>query len=167
MTDTALEAVLRRDWRTQSGGHVPGTGGTRSRAGPGDGSSARSRLRRRRIGHGDARTADPTRSHDGAVAGPARLYARACPRGVLALEIRHQTQRFIVVNNGHRDFVFASGSRSLKLRYLVPLYAKELVMHNFAGLSADQLLERMVELSLRTEEHRHALEGAALVAAPF
>ena len=59
----------------------------------------------------------------------------------------------IVVNNGHRDFVFASRTRSLKLRYLVRLYAKELVMHNFAGLSADQLLERMIELSLRTEEH--------------
>jgi hypothetical protein len=26
-------------------------------------------------------------------------------------------------------------------------------MHNFVGLPADQLLERMVELSLRTEEH--------------
>jgi hypothetical protein len=59
----------------------------------------------------------------------------------------------IVVNNGHRDFVFASRSKSLKLRYLVRLYAKELVMHNFAGLPADQLLERMVELSLGTEEH--------------
>jgi hypothetical protein len=33
------------------------------------------------------------------------------------------------------------------------LYAKELVMHNFVGLPADQLLEHMVELSLRTEEH--------------
>jgi hypothetical protein len=36
---------------------------------------------------------------------------------------------------------------------VVRLYAKELVMHNFVGLPADQLLERMVELSLRTEEH--------------
>jgi hypothetical protein len=59
----------------------------------------------------------------------------------------------IVVNNGHRDFVYASRNKSLKLRYLVRLYAKELVLHNFAGLPADQLLERMVELSLRTEEH--------------
>jgi hypothetical protein len=59
----------------------------------------------------------------------------------------------IVVNNGHRDFVFASRSKSLKLRYLVRLDAKELVMLNFAGMPADQLLERMVELSLRTEEH--------------
>jgi len=63
------------------------------------------------------------------------------------------TRNVIVVNNGHRDFVYASRSKSLKLRYLVRLYAKELVMHNFAGLPADQLLERMVELSLRTEEH--------------
>jgi hypothetical protein len=59
----------------------------------------------------------------------------------------------IVINNGHRDFVYASRGKSLKLRYLVRLYAKELVMHNFVGLPADQLLERMVELSLRTEEH--------------
>jgi hypothetical protein len=59
----------------------------------------------------------------------------------------------IVINNAHRDFVYASRSKSLKLRYLVRLYAKELVLHNFVGLPADQLLERMVELSLRTEEY--------------
>ena len=58
----------------------------------------------------------------------------------------------IVINNGHRDFVYASRNKSLKLRYLVRLYAKELVLRNFVGLPADQLLERMVELSLRTEE---------------
>jgi hypothetical protein len=67
---------------------------------------------------------------------------------------RYDVERnVIVVNNGHRDFVYASRSRSLKLRYLVRLYTKELIMRNFAGLPADQLLERMVELSLRTEEH--------------
>jgi len=59
----------------------------------------------------------------------------------------------IVVNNGHRDFVYTARNKSLKLRYLVRLYAKELVLRNFVGLPADQLLERMVELSLRTEEH--------------
>jgi hypothetical protein len=62
-------------------------------------------------------------------------------------------RNLIVVNNGHRDFVFASRSKSLKLRYLVRLYAKELVLRNFVGLPPDQLLERLVELSLRTEEH--------------
>ena len=59
----------------------------------------------------------------------------------------------IVINNGHRDFVYASRTKSMKLRYLVRLYAKELVLRNFVGLPADQLLERLVELSLRTEEH--------------
>jgi hypothetical protein len=58
----------------------------------------------------------------------------------------------IVVNNGHRDFVFASRSQSLKLRYLIRLYIKELVLRNFAGLPVDKSLERMVELSLYTEE---------------
>ena len=63
------------------------------------------------------------------------------------------TRNIIIVNNGHRDFVYAARSKSLKLRYLVRLYAKELVLKNFRGLPSDALLERMVELSLRTEEH--------------
>jgi hypothetical protein len=63
------------------------------------------------------------------------------------------TRNVIVINNGHRDFVYASRNKSLKLRYLVRLYAKELILRNFAGLPAHLLLERMVELSLRTEEH--------------
>lgn len=62
-------------------------------------------------------------------------------------------KNIIVVNNGHRDFVFAARNKSLKLRYLVRLYAKEIVLKNFVGLPPDQLLERMVELSLRTEEN--------------
>ena len=58
----------------------------------------------------------------------------------------------IVVNNGHRDFVFASRIQALKLRYLVRLYVKELVLRNFSGVPGDQLLERMIELSLYTED---------------
>lgn len=58
----------------------------------------------------------------------------------------------IVVNNGHRDFVYASRSRAVKLRYLCRLFAKELVQHNFPGSSADHLLERKIELLLHTEE---------------
>jgi hypothetical protein len=50
------------------------------------------------------------------------------------------------------DFVYAARNKSLKLRYLIRLYCKELVLNNFVG-PADQLLERMVELSLRTEEN--------------
>jgi Histidine kinase-, DNA gyrase B-, and HSP90-like ATPase len=58
----------------------------------------------------------------------------------------------IVVNNGHRDFVFATRSRALQLRYLVRLYVKELVLKNFAGLPPEQFAERMIELSLYVEE---------------
>ncbi len=59
----------------------------------------------------------------------------------------------IVINNGHRDFVFASRNKALKLRYICRLFSKELVLKNFAGYPADQLLERMLELTLHTEEH--------------
>jgi len=62
-------------------------------------------------------------------------------------------QNVIVINNGHRDFVYASRIKSLKLRYICRLFAKEMVFKNFPGLSPDQLLERMIELSLYTEEH--------------
>jgi Histidine kinase-, DNA gyrase B-, and HSP90-like ATPase len=63
------------------------------------------------------------------------------------------SRNVIVINNGHRDFVYVARTRALKLRYLIRLYAKELVLRNFVGLPPDQLLERMVELSLRTEEN--------------
>lgn len=59
----------------------------------------------------------------------------------------------IVINNGHRDFVFASRNRALKLRYICRLFAKEMVQKNFPGYSPNELLERMIELSLYTEEN--------------
>ena len=62
-------------------------------------------------------------------------------------------QNVVVINNGHRDFVYCSRNRARKLRYICRLFAKELVLHNFPGMSAEQLLERMVELSVYTEEN--------------
>ena len=62
-------------------------------------------------------------------------------------------RNLIVVNNGHRDFVHASKNRMRKLRYICRLFGKELVLHNFPGMSAEQLLERMIELSMYTEEN--------------
>jgi len=59
----------------------------------------------------------------------------------------------IVINNGHRDFVYAGKQKTRKLRYICRLFCKELVRHNFPGLGTDDLLERMIELSLYTEEH--------------
>jgi hypothetical protein len=62
-------------------------------------------------------------------------------------------QNVIVINSGHRDFVYASKTKSLKLRYISRLYAKELVLQNFPGLPADQLMERLIELAMYTEEN--------------
>ena len=64
-----------------------------------------------------------------------------------------EEKNVIVINNGHRDFVYAGKQKSRKLRYICRLFCKELVRHNFPGLQTDELLERMIELSLYTEEH--------------
>ena len=63
-------------------------------------------------------------------------------------------QNLIVINNGHRDFIFASKkTKALKLRYITRLFAKEMINKNFPGLPREQLLERLIELSLYTEEY--------------
>jgi hypothetical protein len=62
-------------------------------------------------------------------------------------------QNVIVINNGHRDFVFASRNKMLKLRYISRLFAKELVIKNFTGTPPGELLERLIELTLYTEEN--------------
>jgi hypothetical protein len=91
--------------------------------------------------------------------GPAVVNARGLPgytferAGGELWRSRFDVERnLIVVNNGHRDFVFATRSRALQLRYLVRLYVKELVLKNFAGLPVEQVVERMIELSLYVEE---------------
>src|SRR5260370_5491179 len=99
-----------------------------------------------------------TDSLDAAV-GPSLLHTRGLPgytferaAGELWRSRFDAERNLIVVNNGHRDFVFATRSRALQLRYLVRLYVKELVLKNFRGLPAEQLMERMIELSLYVEE---------------
>ena len=62
-------------------------------------------------------------------------------------------QNVVVINNGHRDFVFASRNKVLKVRYICRLFAKELVAKNFAGLPPGDLLERLIELTLYSEEN--------------
>jgi hypothetical protein len=62
-------------------------------------------------------------------------------------------RNLVVINNGHRDFAYAARSRMLKLRYICRLFAKELVLKNFIGIPSDQLLERLLELTLYTEEN--------------
>lgn len=85
-------------------------------------------------------------------------------RGMPAYSFEHQVgalwrsrfdeeRNLIFINSGHRDFVYASKNKSLKLRYICRLFAKELVLANFSGMPPDQLLERMLEISLYTEEN--------------
>ena len=64
-----------------------------------------------------------------------------------------QKNNLIVINNGHRDYVFAAQKPARKLKYISRLYAKELVLANFPGFDAPELIERVIELSLYTEEH--------------
>jgi len=59
----------------------------------------------------------------------------------------------IIINNGHGDYIFASQKRARKLRYICRLFVKELILKNFPGFSREELLERMIELSLYTEEN--------------
>ena len=59
----------------------------------------------------------------------------------------------VVINNGHRDYLFAAKKKSRKLRYICRLFAKELVLENFPGFEPGELLERVIELGLYTEEH--------------
>jgi hypothetical protein len=62
-------------------------------------------------------------------------------------------RNLVVINNGHRDFVYAARGKMLKLRYICRLFAKELVLKNFGGIDQEQLLERLLELTLYTEEN--------------
>jgi hypothetical protein len=94
-----------------------------------------------------------------ATIGPAVVNARGLPGytferagGELWRSRFDAARNLIVVNSGHRDFVFATRSRALQLRYLVRLYVKELVLKNFTGLPVEQVMERMIELSLYVEE---------------
>jgi hypothetical protein len=64
-----------------------------------------------------------------------------------------EKHNIVIINSGHRDFIFAGRERTRKLRYICRLFAKELVLHNFFGETTEQFLEHLVELSLYTEEY--------------
>ena len=90
--------------------------------------------------------------HDGAPARqglPGYTYENA--PGQLWRSRYEVARELIVVNSGHRDFVFASRSRASQLRYIARLFVKELVLRNFPGASSTELLDRMLELTLYME----------------
>ncbi|MFA6635482.1 MAG: ATP-binding protein [Candidatus Omnitrophota bacterium] len=61
-------------------------------------------------------------------------------------------KNIVIVNSGHRDFIYSSRQKSRKVRYICSLYIKELVLANFLELNREDLLERMIEVSLYAEE---------------
>ncbi len=67
---------------------------------------------------------------------------------------RYDTEKsIIVINNAHADFIYASRQSMTKIRYIARLFAKELVLANFPEATKEELLERLVELTLYTEEN--------------
>jgi hypothetical protein len=67
---------------------------------------------------------------------------------------RYDEERSIIfINNAHADFVYASRHAMSKLRYITRLFTKELVLANFPEADKEEILERMVELSLYAEEN--------------
>lgn len=59
----------------------------------------------------------------------------------------------IVINNAHADFIYASKVNMRKLKYITKLFTKELVLINFPEAAKEEMLERLVELQMYTEEN--------------
>ena len=99
----------------------------------------------------DSLLPESTRSPETREGLPGYTYKKA--PGELWRSYYDEEQNVIVINNGHRDFVFTSKNRALKIRYIARLFAKELICKNFKGIPGDELLERMIELTLYIEEN--------------
>ena len=92
--------------------------------------------------------------HDGKDAGrgiPGYTFIRA--PGELWRSRYDEKRNLVVINNGHKDYIYSSQKKARKIKYICRLFAKELVLQNFVGFEPEDLLERMIELTLYTEEH--------------
>ena len=58
----------------------------------------------------------------------------------------------IVINSAHRDFLGSRSSAARHRRYIGKLYAKEVVLTNFPHESPAAVMERLIEVTLRTED---------------
>jgi hypothetical protein len=58
----------------------------------------------------------------------------------------------IVINSSHRDFLASKQTGAKHRRYVGKLYAKEVVLINFPHESAAEVMERLIEVLLRTED---------------
>jgi hypothetical protein len=62
-------------------------------------------------------------------------------------------------NTGHRDYVAAAATETRRLRYLMHLFAKEIVLRNFGGPAESAILERMVEVLTYLDESKNSRRG--------
>ncbi len=58
----------------------------------------------------------------------------------------------IVINSAHRDFLASRHAAGKHRRYIGKLYAKEVVLTNFPHESPAEVMERLIEVTLRTED---------------
>lgn len=100
-------------------------------------------------------TAELLRSHSGERGAGKGLpgYTFSYLPGSLWRSRYSEADSLITINSGHPDFVHASRQPRTKLRYVARLYAKEIVLANFPGESRDELLERLVELTLYMDDN--------------
>ncbi|MDX9800098.1 MAG: ATP-binding protein [Spirochaetia bacterium] len=95
---------------------------------------------------------DTSSSADGSRKGlPGYTYLKA--PGELWRSRFDRDRYIIIINNGHADFIYASRAKTRKLRYISKLFTKELVLENFPEITREQLLERMIELQIYSEEN--------------
>ncbi len=52
----------------------------------------------------------------------------------------------------HRDFTISKASFATHRRYIAKLYAKEIVLLNFPGISQNEAPERLIEVLVRIEK---------------
>jgi len=58
----------------------------------------------------------------------------------------------IVINSAHRDFLASRSASAKHRRYIGKLYAKEVVLTNFPHETPAEVMERLIEVTLRTED---------------
>jgi hypothetical protein len=58
----------------------------------------------------------------------------------------------IIINSAHRDFLSSRATGAKHRRYVGKLYAKEVVLINFPHESPSEVMERLIQITLRTED---------------
>ncbi len=99
--------------------------------------------------------ATPSPSADGGIPDPVPVHA---PDERWRSRMHEQGWEY---NTGHRDYVAATRTEARRLRYLVHLFAKEIVLRNFGRPGDGDVLERMVQVLTHLEARGNTTERPA------